>query len=507
MNQYLNWLKSSWQVGAVFLVWLFSFNLLQGQIQKHTDKNTAVGFGSFSWVAPVASFPKIEQVNSIVIQGYIPSAQQLTIVCNKEVFQVASFKTGYFILEQNFANGCSGVDLIIQSSYKMVPAETVGSKDQRVLSYKIGLMNINGKNVPIDQMVSLGAGLYGAEENIDRITVQDILTHTHDSHWYFRIARDGYSYNGDRLVQQTVAWPFLYPYLVKFVRNISGGSFEESMILVSAVTSFAAMLGLFFLGKQLGLSTALSFFAPTWFALNPFSFFVFAGFSESIFMLLFSIALILIITEKWYFAAVVISAMAASRFVGGILIVFLMASWWSINYRYVGFSKSIVELLKFGLISVAGIVIDSGVKFYATGEVLAAFMVRSAWTISPFELFYEIFDFRLIKNGEYLPVLFLSFSLLVYSLFIAVHCLKEGNRGAAIVSGSGGLIFITTLMINPEVNSLGRYALVLAPCICGLLCFVRFKEGSIALISVITAMGAAFSGVIISNIYVAAAPF
>ncbi|STR45293.1 hypothetical protein [Iodobacter fluviatilis] len=495
------------QLLAVISLWAIAYLLLYGQIQKQVDTHEGIPYPTFSWAAPQLLLNHSHSIQSLSLQGYIPSTQTLSILCNQEPLQSQLFKQGYFTLSHRFKNSCPNGLLSIQSSYSHIPATKTGSQDQRVLSYQLGLVQMNGKDIALTTFIKASSGLYGLEENFSRINTTEILSRSHDAGWYHKIASKDYAFNGDRTIQQTVAWPFLYPYSVKAIHAISGLDIDKSMLRFNLICSLLAMLSLFYLGKLLNLNTSSALLAPAWFAFNPFSFFVFGGFSESLFMLLFSAALILTIKEKWISAAFMISAMTASRFIGGIAILLLMLYWLSIHYQNQGIKKSSIMIIKMGLISTLGILLDMAVKAHATGEPLAAFLVRSAWKISPLQLVTRIFDLRLIQSAEYLPVLLLAMGLMIYAIYICILCIKNHMHKAALIAGSGALILGTTLLMNPEIHSVGRYSLSLAPCIIGILSYDRLKQQSTVLIALSCTIGAAFSGLIISNIYSGLAPF
>ena len=61
-----------------------------------------------------------------------------------------------------------------------------------------------------------------------------------DSEWYFKIATEGYRYNGDPTIQQNVVFYPLYPMLARGLAAISGLTPADALLLVSNV---AALLG------------------------------------------------------------------------------------------------------------------------------------------------------------------------------------------------------------------------------------------------------------------------
>src|SRR4029079_6266304 len=63
----------------------------------------------------------------------------------------------------------------------------------------------------------------------------------YDSGWYFGIAQHGYSYNGNDLVQQPVAFYPLYPILIKAL-TLVGFSYAAAAVLIPNVAIIAAIM-------------------------------------------------------------------------------------------------------------------------------------------------------------------------------------------------------------------------------------------------------------------------
>src|SRR5260370_24463025 len=66
-----------------------------------------------------------------------------------------------------------------------------------------------------------------------------------DAGWYLKIAREGYTYNGNDLVQQPVVFFPLYPLLSKVVAYVSGVSEGAALLIVSNLAAVVAVLLLF----------------------------------------------------------------------------------------------------------------------------------------------------------------------------------------------------------------------------------------------------------------------
>ena len=148
-----------------------------------------------------------------------------------------------------------------------------------------------------------------------------------DSQWYFRIATEGYRYNGDPTIPQNIVFYPLYPMLARGLAAISGLAPSDALLLVSNVAGLLAIVVLVRLvreefGDQLALATTalLSFF--------PASVFLSAGYTESLELLL-TVSFFLVLKRKHYLSAALIAGLAvADRSTGIALLPVLLWEMW-----------------------------------------------------------------------------------------------------------------------------------------------------------------------------------
>src|SRR5216684_1002436 len=106
-----------------------------------------------------------------------------------------------------------------------------------------------------------------------------------DSEWYKIIASDGYKYDGDPGLTQTVVFYPLYPSLSRLVSEVLRIDVADSMLLVANLAAALAVLLLFKLVRErFGDRTALATVAMISFF--PSSIFLSAGYTESLALLL-----------------------------------------------------------------------------------------------------------------------------------------------------------------------------------------------------------------------------
>lgn len=496
-----------WGLLIVLLIWAAGMAAVLGPMKTLERQNDAPSYDHVTWVGPtlVWNGPAFA---SFEVSGHASQHQTISLSCGPEVSSERRVNPGYFNISFSTRQPCATGDFRMTSTHRFVPGEQTGSNDMRELSYQIGLVNIDGQAVALDDFVGMTQGAHGVEAHFSRVTTRQVLSSTWDSGWYLRIAGQGYSFDGNSTVQQTVAWPFLYPYLAKAVAAGFSLPTADALLVVNATACLAALAALFLLGHSLGLSLGVALLAPLWLAFNPFSVFLYGGFSESLFVLLFATSAILTVYRKWWLAALVIAALTATRFVGALAVFPLIVYWLICHARHHSLVQCAVRVVAFGSIAALGVVADMLVKWQATGEPLAAFLIRSAWEVTALADFARIWRLDLLfTNGEYLPLLWLPVLLIVMALGVGVNLVRERAHPAAVVLASGLMMVLATWVLNPELQSLGRYSLPLAIAVAGMLAWPALRSRTAPAVTVLTASGAAFIGLVASRFYYGLPPF
>src|SRR5260370_16965577 len=158
-----------------------------------------------------------------------------------------------------------------------------------------------------------------------------------DAAWYLKIAGEGYSYDGNDLVQQSMAFPPLYPLISKGVAVVLGISEGASLLVVANISIVIAVLLTFKLVKEdFGVETALYTVAVLSFF--PTSLFFSAGYTESLALLLTVSCFLLLKKKRYILASVFISLTLATR--PASLILMLPLGW----ELWLGFSRDFILL-------------------------------------------------------------------------------------------------------------------------------------------------------------------
>src|ERR1700676_2022808 len=148
-----------------------------------------------------------------------------------------------------------------------------------------------------------------------------------DSEWYKIIATEGYKYDGDPDLTQTVVFYPLYPTLCRLVSEISGIEVFDSMLLVANLATVAAVLLLFKLVRE-GFDDRTALSTVAMFSFFPSSIYLSAVYTEPLALLLM-VSFFLAITRQRFLAAAVLAGLAvATRSSGIVLFPVLLWELW-----------------------------------------------------------------------------------------------------------------------------------------------------------------------------------
>src|SRR5690606_32236598 len=121
-----------------------------------------------------------------------------------------------------------------------------------------------------------------------------------------------------------------------------------------------------------------------------------------------------------------IAALTAIRFVGALAVIPLFAYWLICHARQCTPLRCAATGVAFGGIAALGVLADMLVKWKATGEPLAAFLVRSAWDVTSLRGFARILRLdQLFVSAEYLPLLGLPAAVIAIGLATGVVLVRE----------------------------------------------------------------------------------
>lgn len=195
-----------------------------------------------------------------------------------------------------------------------------------------------------------------------------------DSEWYFRIATEGYRYNGDPTLPQSIVFYPLYPMLARGLAEISGLTASNALLVVSNIAGLLAVVFLFKLvreefGDHLALATtALLSFFPTSVLLS-------AAYTEPLELLLI-VWFFLALKRKHYLPAALLAGFAiAERSTGIVLLPVLLWEMW-INRDQKPFFPVVIPYV---LVATSGLWLFMIYLWYAFGDPLAFSEAQAAF--------------------------------------------------------------------------------------------------------------------------------
>jgi hypothetical protein len=501
-------LWSALAVVAVIAIWFLGRGIVFGTLANHERMTGQYEAHEFIWASPdvTLSLPPAHSGGSLTLTGQAAHDQRWTLDCADTMHASIDIRSGLFRQLLPLPSACESKGITIHSDWAMVPGNRVGSKDSRSLSYQLFAVQSGIDTLPLANLVANSSGLYDVEPLELRSSPEGILTERWDANWYRGIALGGYRFNGDVGVQQNIAWPFLFPLLIKRVAGAFHLSVPSAMIGLNAALLLAALLLLFAIGRASGLTRGQSLIAPAWLSFNPFAFFVVGGFSEPLFLALECLIVLLLLRRKYIASAVAVALLGATRFVGLIGFVWLAISLW----RDASISRSgkFWRLSIAGVMSVLGIAADIVIKGAQTGYPLAAFMVRKSWQVTSLSVLQGMLDPVALFSGDYLWALWLPVSLAVYAIYVLARTLgRAGRMDERLLLAAGLSVVAATLLLSPESQAAGRYFLPFAPAIVGLVAYAPLRSRTLPFILVIVAAGGAFMPLIVGRIAMGLPPY
>ncbi len=302
-----------------------------------------------------------------------------------------------------------------------------------------------------------------------------------DSRWYYSIAMQGYSFNGDYSVQAPIVFSPGLPMAIRAASYI----FETTtpMLAIYVSVFFALITSVFFIKtleplvgefySKIGLILLL---------FNPFSIYLFNGYSESISAAVTAIFIWALYKRNNYLAALAISALSLCRPQGVVLLPFF-AIYLFIQFfeKYKNNNLKDMDVVK-GLVQIGmaacGFCFFIWWQYLAFGDPLLFLHIRdSAWAAIPptfpIYAFHEKFIFSMTfivrslleKKNHFTGVFQHSYFWLFIFFALSSFWLKnKTNKNVSIIfSLAFPLIIFSLLVDTPVAHELGRYSIAFIP--------------------------------------------
>ena len=247
-----------------------------------------------------------------------------------------------------------------------------------------------------------------------------------DSEWYKIIASEGYKYNGDPGLTQTIVFYPLYPTLSRLVSDILRIDLAGSMLLVANLSAIAAVLLLFKLVREcFDDRTALTTVAMISFF--PSSIFLSAGYTEPLALLLMIAFFLAVARGRFFIAAMLAGLAVATRSSGIVLFPVLLWELWRCRPP----RQFLIEVVPLSIIATSGLwlyMLYLGLAFghpLAFSDAQAAFhentamsaRLFSALTLEPFSKI-NLTDMSPAGLDQWFTIIFIA--LIVRSWFAGI---------------------------------------------------------------------------------------
>ncbi len=285
-----------------------------------------------------------------------------------------------------------------------------------------------------------------------------------DSEWYKIIASEGYTYDGDPDLRQTVVFYPLYSTLCRLVSEVLRIDVVDAMLLVANLAAATAVLLLFKLVRErFGDRNALATVAMISFF--PSSVFLSAGYTESLALLLMVSFFLAVARERFLAAALLAGLAIATRSSGIVLFPVLLWELWRCRSP----RRFLIEAVPLSIIATSGLwlyIIYLGFAFghpmaFADGQ--AAFhenttmsaRLLSALTLEPFGKL-NLTDVRPAGLDQWFTLLFIA--LIACSWFAGI------SRGMTLFAATVLALPYLTLSGGPAgFTSMARFNIVSFP--------------------------------------------
>jgi hypothetical protein len=153
-----------------------------------------------------------------------------------------------------------------------------------------------------------------------------------DSGWYATILNEGYKYNGNDLVEQSVIFYPLYPLIAKALTVFAGIDGFLALLVVANVAAILSVLLLFKYVRQY-YGDEVAFLTIAFLSFFPTSFFLSAGYTESLTLLLILCFFLLLKREQYILAAAFAGLASATRSTGLVLLPVII---WELFCKFTG---------------------------------------------------------------------------------------------------------------------------------------------------------------------------
>ena len=425
-------------------------------------------------------------VKSFFLKGSSPKKQMITVYVNdsfiKNIILDEKPSLHYIEIEDGALREENELEFRAESAF--VPSQVdKSSHDNRSLSwttYYIGTDTDPRNNLVVQDMKS--KGFYGLERYPDiKSTLEKGLSRW-DANWYVSIIENGYEFNGDYTKQQNIVWPYIYPLISRFIKELLKCSSLWAGIIVNNGMFFMSLFVIYFLSRLLIADSITSYMPILLLSFHPFNVFSASAFSEGLFILCLSISIIFLVKGKYLPFAAFGGALNGIRIVGVVAPFILLYHFFVIQKnRY-----SPLNLLKATALSIASLWgVFSQMLFlrFKFNDAFAGFRTTSAWIPEGgkrWSIFFDDLHYYVNNILRVFDPQILGTTIGVFIIFYCIYyCLVRHRHLTAtehtFILYSLSLLLITVIPEKEIPPSIGRYTLTCFPVL--ILLSYRLKNG------------------------------
>ena len=308
-----------------------------------------------------------------------------------------------------------------------------------------------------------------------------------DWEWYARIAQQGYSFGTER--QSTVAFFPLYPLLTRLVAQPFGANNQVVLaaagLLVSNVALLVALMFLVALVRD-GFDEEVASRAATYLLVFPTSFFLSAGYADSLF-LAFSVASFYYAgRDRWWVAGALGGAAALTRPHGVFLLLPLLVEY--LSSARPGERRIRRDVIALALVP-AGLLAYVGYLALRFGAPLAFLQAQTGWHRSlapPWTTIQRFFSAPLtVHNGQH-SLVDLGFTILLAVLAIASWRLLRPSYAAFTT------VLLLVALCSGSLVSLARFGVTFFPIFIVLALWGRRRSFELGYLAVASGLSGVF---------------
>jgi Mannosyltransferase (PIG-V) len=197
-----------------------------------------------------------------------------------------------------------------------------------------------------------------------------------DAGWYAAIVNDGYRYSDDSSIQGPTAFYPLYPLVAYAVKSLFGVDRFIALLLVANVASLVvALLMTKFVRDELGDEVALLSLA--FFCFFPSSLFLSAGYTESLYLALVLLSFILMVRQKFLFAAALAGLSLGTRSTGIVMIPVIL--WEMGRWSPLPWPRLLPQMAMCSVLAASGLLVYMAYLGIQFGHPLAFATAQAAW--------------------------------------------------------------------------------------------------------------------------------